>query len=81
FCPSDYPLESLEMLTAKLKGLLAGENNELSDAAIFNGGFYLWRCGIVPDIPTGFQQAQQSLQSGKALAKLEQICNYLESQE
>ncbi len=81
FCPSDYPLESLEMLTAKLKGLLAGENNELTDAAIFNGGFYLWRCGIAPDIPTGFRQAQKSLQSGKALAKLEEISNYLENQE
>jgi anthranilate phosphoribosyltransferase len=77
FCPGDYPLESLEVLTAKLRGLLTGENNELSDAAIFNGGFYLWRCGITPDIPTGFEQAKQLLQSGKVLTKLEQISNYL----
>jgi anthranilate phosphoribosyltransferase len=81
FVPLDYPLESLEVLTAKLRGLLAGEKNELTDAAIFNGGFYLWRCGIAPDIPTGFEQAQQFLQSGKALAKLEQISNYLQNQE
>lgn len=81
FSPLDYPLESLEGLILKLQGLLAGDRNELNDAAIFNGGFYLWRCGVSSDLATGFEQAQQLLQSGKAAAKLEQICNYLKNQE
>jgi anthranilate phosphoribosyltransferase len=69
----DPPLDSLETLVEQLQGIIAGEENELSDAAIFNGGFYLWRCGVVGDLEAAFTHARTLLQSGQAIAKLQQL--------
>jgi anthranilate phosphoribosyltransferase len=69
----DPPLDSLETLVQQLQGIIAGEENELSDAAIFNGGFYLWRCGVVGDLAAAFTHARTLLQSGQAIAKLQQL--------
>jgi anthranilate phosphoribosyltransferase len=70
---TDIALESLEKLTEQLKAVLAGKNCELMPAAILNGGFYLWRCGICPDLTTGFTQAETMLTQGKVLEKLQQV--------
>ncbi len=73
FTPTDIPLESLEKLTTQLEALLQGKAGELKDAAILNGGFYLWRFGICSDLATGFSQAEAMLTSGKLAEKLAQV--------
>lgn len=73
----DAPLESLEQLISQLKTLIEGKESPLTNAAIWNGGFYLWHCGACPDIATGINQARDYLVSGKVAAKLEEIrCHF-----
>jgi anthranilate phosphoribosyltransferase len=48
-------------------------------AAIWNGGFYLWRCGVCPDLPTGFARAEILFNSGDVAQKLEEISHAIAS--
>jgi anthranilate phosphoribosyltransferase len=41
--------------------------------AIWNGGFYLWRTGICPDIRSGIAKAEAMFTSGEVTQKLEAI--------
>jgi anthranilate phosphoribosyltransferase len=50
-------------------------------AAIWNGGFYLWRCGICSDLPTGFTKAEALFTSGKVAQKLEEISQAIASMQ
>jgi anthranilate phosphoribosyltransferase len=70
FAPVDVPLASLQELIEQIQQVLHGQSGELSDAAILNGGFYLWRCGVCPDLQAGFAQAGAMLQSGQVADKL-----------
>lgn len=65
-------LETAELITA-LHSVLAGEPSELLEAAVWNGGFYLWQAGYCADLVTGFAEARQILVSGKAAQKLAEI--------
>jgi anthranilate phosphoribosyltransferase len=49
------------------------EEKEFIQSAIWNGGFYLWRCGLCPDIQTGVATAETLLTTGKAAAKLREL--------
>ncbi|MDJ0729212.1 MAG: anthranilate phosphoribosyltransferase family protein [Crocosphaera sp.] len=71
----DVPLESTEQLLNHIQQVLQGENNPLMSLAIYNGGFYLWRCGVCADLPTGFDQAKTLLTSGQVGQKLQDIAN------
>ncbi len=72
----DVPLESTEQLLKQIQQVLEGENNPLISLAIYNGGFYLWRCGVCADLSTGFEQAKTLLTSGKVRQKLQEIVNF-----
>ncbi|WP_199248145.1 anthranilate phosphoribosyltransferase family protein [[Phormidium] sp. ETS-05] len=62
-------------LVAQMQGVLAGKpaEKEFIQSAIWNGGFYLWRCGLCPDIQTGIATAETLLTTGKAAAKLREL--------
>ena len=58
-----------------LQAIIQGEQKELTDSVVWNGGFYLWRAGVVPSLSEGLQQAKTLLSSGQVAAKQEQLQN------
>ncbi len=54
---------------------LQGISTEFTRSVIWNGGFYLWRSGVVTTLRDGFEQAQMLLETGQVNAKREQIIN------
>jgi anthranilate phosphoribosyltransferase len=73
----EVPLESSEQLLSQLESVLEGKATELLKAAIWNGGFYLWRCGVCPDLTKGIQQAEKLLSSGQVGQKRDEIRRFL----
>lgn len=78
--PSDYgfaakevSFESTNQLITQMEEVLAGKSAKLLQAAIWNGGFYLWRCGICTDLQTGFAKAENLFADGYAEKKLTEI--------
>ncbi|GGA22141.1 anthranilate phosphoribosyltransferase family protein [Okeania sp. KiyG1] len=78
--PSDYGCGGKEVLlgsTAELveqmQEVLQGKVSQLMSAAIWNGGFYLWRCGVCSDIKEGLSKAESLLSSGEVGEKLREI--------
>jgi anthranilate phosphoribosyltransferase len=75
--PSDYdlstqdlPLISLEQGVAEMKAVIGGKASPLKDAVLWNGGFYLWHCGVVADLAAGLSLAEALLSQGKVAQKL-----------
>jgi anthranilate phosphoribosyltransferase len=64
-----------------MQEVLKGKSSELMLAAIWNAGFYLWRCGVSPDLSTGFAKAEASFTEGQASQKLEEIRNAIASMQ
>lgn len=78
--PHDYnlkgqevELESTPQLLSQLESALQGKPTNMLNAAIWNGGFYLWRCGVCPDLNAGIQQAEKLLIGGHVSEKRAQI--------
>ncbi|MEM9486883.1 MAG: anthranilate phosphoribosyltransferase family protein [Cyanobacteria bacterium P01_F01_bin.116] len=76
--PRDYGFEgkdpSLEEDWAQtLEQALHGNPIEVTRSVIWNGGFYLWRSGVVATLFDGFQQAQMLLETGQVQTKCEQV--------
>jgi anthranilate phosphoribosyltransferase len=79
FAAKDSPLTSTQEWSEMVQSVLEGKPSELTQAAIWNGGFYLWRCGGCPDLTAGLAKAEAVLTQGIAAQKLGQICNVVES--
>jgi len=73
FAGTEVPLESPTVLIAQMQEVLQGKSATLMPAALWNGGFYLWRCGITPDLPTGFAHAEALFTGGQVFEKLQEI--------
>jgi anthranilate phosphoribosyltransferase len=73
FDGKDVPFESANELIAGMQEVLQGKPSELMSSAIWNGGFYLWRCGVCPDFPTGLAKAEALLTAGDVARKLQEI--------
>jgi len=71
FGGSDVGLD--ERYIARLQAVLAGKSDELAISAVWNGGFYLWHCGVCDDLRSGFELAKEMLADGRAAAKLAEI--------
>jgi anthranilate phosphoribosyltransferase len=78
--PRDYDLggkdvgfESTNHLIEQLQEVLQGKSSELMQAAILNGGFYLWRFGSCEDLASGFAMAETMLVKGQVADKLQQL--------
>jgi anthranilate phosphoribosyltransferase len=84
--PRDYglttknvPLESTTQLLEAMQSVLQGQPSELMQTALWNGGFYLWRCGVCPDISSGIAKAEALLTSGKLIQQLQTITHVIDS--
>lgn len=75
FANTDVQLESKTQLIEQLEKVLQGKPSELMDAAILNGGFYLWRCGVCTKLTAGFAQAEAMLTQGKVAEKLQEVAS------
>lgn len=73
FAGRDVLLESLEKLREQLKMVIEGKPGELMFAAIWNGGVYLWLCGVCSDLETGLAKAEELIQKGIVAEKLKQL--------
>jgi len=73
FAGRDVLLESPEKLIEQLQAVIAGKPGELMSAALWNGGIYLWLCGICPDLETGLAKAEDLITTGIVADKLEEL--------
>jgi anthranilate phosphoribosyltransferase len=73
FAGKEIAIATPNELIASLQTVLQGKPSEMTQAAIWNGGFYLWRCGVCPDIQVGFSTAEALLSQGKVAQTLKQI--------
>ncbi|MEQ9236532.1 anthranilate phosphoribosyltransferase family protein [Coleofasciculus sp. E2-BRE-01] len=69
----EVPLESKEQLLAQIKDVLAGKASEFQKSVIWNGGFYLWRCGVCPTLEDGLSKAESLLITGALQRQLAEI--------
>ncbi|MEO1401383.1 MAG: anthranilate phosphoribosyltransferase family protein [Cyanobacteria bacterium J06635_1] len=73
FTSVDPPLASIAQYMTQLEQALGGGDLELTHSAIWNGGFYLWRCDAAPTLEAGFEKAREILSSGAAQEKLAEV--------
>jgi len=81
FAAKEVPLDSTHQLIEQMQDVLKGKSSELMSTAIWNGGFYLWRCGVCPDLATGFTKAEELFTGGQALQKLQEIHHAIASMQ
>jgi anthranilate phosphoribosyltransferase len=79
FLSPEISLGSTEIYLSDLKAVLAGESSPLMSAAIWNGGFYLWHCGICADLENGLKTAENLLKTKQIKDKLTQIKSLINS--
>jgi anthranilate phosphoribosyltransferase len=73
FAGRDILLESRDKLTEQLTTIIQGKPGELMSAAIWNGGIYLWLCGVCSDLKTGLTKAEELIQTGVVADKLKEL--------
>lgn len=73
FSSHDEPLTSEDQYLEQISAVLAGQTNPLTEAAIWNGGFYLWRFGVCESLEMGFAKAREDLGSGAVQAKVTEL--------
>lgn len=73
FASKNVALTKPAQLIADMQYILAGKSTELMQTALWNGGFYLWRCGICSDIQQAISKAETLFTTGAVTAKLEQL--------
>lgn len=69
----DVPLDTTSALIEDMQAVLQGKPSELMKSALWNGGFYLWRCGVCPDMTAGLAKAEALLTQGEVDRKLQEI--------
>jgi anthranilate phosphoribosyltransferase len=79
FTTKNVPLGTTEELLAEMQAVLAGNSTELTQTALWNGGFYLWQSGICPDMRSGIAKAEELLISGIVADKLQQLSQVVNS--
>lgn len=77
FNSSEITLESNEIYLSQLQSLIEGKASPLMNSAIWNGGFYLWHCGISSTLESGLEMAENWLKTRVILDKLNQIKSLL----
>lgn len=71
--PSDVGLDSEEGAIASLKAILDHQPTPLFNSALWNGGFYLWRCGYCDSLETGLSMAKDLLCGDKIAKTLDDL--------
>ncbi|HEY9846169.1 MAG TPA: hypothetical protein V6D03_08225, partial [Candidatus Caenarcaniphilales bacterium] len=77
FAGPEIPLSSTEQLIQEMQAVLQGKPSALMQAAVWNGGFYLWQGGLCPNLEAGFAHAEKLLTSGQVLKKLQEISSLI----
>lgn len=73
FAAKELPLTPTPDLIAQMTSVLRGDPSDFRQATLWNCGFYLWRCGVCPDLETGFSTATDLLSRGSVAQKLKQV--------
>lgn len=73
FTSEDPPLTREADYLGQLAAVLAGKPGTLTESAIWNGGFYLWRFCACDTLAAGFAMAKELLVSGAVQDKLTEI--------
>lgn len=73
FAKKDIALENQEDYFADLETVLTGKSTDLLQAAIWNGAFYLWHCGICSDLSAAIAQAESLFVNGQVDQKRKEI--------
>ncbi|BAZ38988.1 glycosyl transferase family protein [Calothrix sp. NIES-4101] len=73
FTSQNTSLGTTEELVREIQGTLAGKPSEMTQSALWNGGFYLWRSGICPDIEAGIAKTEELISRGSLAQKLQEI--------
>lgn len=73
FDNKDVPLVAETDYLTQLAAVIAGKADPLAEAAVWNGGFYLWRFGVSNTLEDGLAKARDLLTSGAVEAKLVEI--------
>lgn len=73
FAGPDVPLASTPEFMEQIFAVLQAESSELLKSAIWNGGFYLWRNHVCPDLEAGLAQAERLIANGQVFKKLQQL--------
>jgi anthranilate phosphoribosyltransferase len=74
---SDVPLDGEREYIEMLQRTLAGDNTPLMPAAIWNLGFYLWRCGVCSSLQQGLTTAEQNLSQGRLMTKVQELRDHV----
>ena len=69
----DVPLLPLPTLIDEMKAVLSGKATALAASALWNSGFYLWRCGATPSFDLGLVTAEKLLTGGEVQHSLAQL--------
>lgn len=73
FGGKNVPLEETPQQVKALQSVLQGKPSALLKSACWNGGFYLWRCGLCPDLASGIALAETLFVQGQVAEKLREI--------
>ncbi len=73
FSGKNVPLEGVPEAIAQMISVLSGHPSELRQSVLWNSGFYLWRCGLVPSLEGAIALAAAILDQGRAAQKLKQL--------
>ncbi|MEB3267681.1 MAG: anthranilate phosphoribosyltransferase family protein [Leptolyngbya sp.] len=73
FSTEDPPLEDEAAYLGQITAVLRGAPGALTDSAIWNGGFYLWRFGVCDTLAAGMDQARSLILAGQLQTHLEKI--------
>jgi len=79
FGSKNVPLGSTSQLVEDMHSVLQGKPSELMQTALWNGGFYLWRSGVCPDIKSGIAKAEDLFTSGQVAQSLHKISQVVAS--
>ena len=66
-------VESAQHSSEIILGLLSGEKGPARDIVLLNAGAAIYVSGLATDLPLGIEKAAQSIDSGAALDKLQQL--------
>jgi len=87
FAGPDLALGSASELVNSMQALLKGQPSAVTEAVIWNGGFYLWQSGHSADLETGLAAAKDLLVSGRVaqtlaelIAAVEQVQDHMPDQ-
>lgn len=73
FGSKNVPLDSTPQLVEDMQSVLQGKPLELMQTVLWNGGFYLWRSGVCPDMRSGIAKAEDLFTSGQVAQKLQEV--------